>query len=181
MPLKIVFRYFFAFVIFLVSLILIWTTSVKTVEVFNAPHVKATSTQLSSTSAQEFCLIGNNQKPDQKLFITIPNQGYVATISCIHYMDSLCTDQDNQHQFRKINSIKIINYKSNQYIQHIDFTNTQTLQKKSFDFTEQQIADFYTADTEKLKFQLIPLFFFSLFAIYVSVRILRNFKTFLNK
>lgn len=181
MPLKIAFRYFFAFIIFLISLILIWTTSVKTAEVFTAHQVQPQSSQLKSTTAQEFRLVSNNQKPDQKVFITIPNQGYIVAVSCLHYMTSLCTDPNNQHQFRKINSIQIINYNAHQYIQNIDFTNTQTLQNETFHFTESEIAKFYAADIEKLKFQLIPLFFFSLFAMYVSIRILRNFKTFLNK
>ncbi|WP_111859878.1 hypothetical protein [Acinetobacter sp. CFCC 10889] len=181
MRFKIIFRYFFATLIFIVSALLIWTTVVKTYEAFTAHQVQAQFTHLASTTNKEFRLVSNNQKPDQKIFITIPNQGYIFTISCEHYMNSLCTDADNQHYFRQIKAIDLIHYRSHHYIQNISYQNTQSLENKHFHFDQQQITAFYAKDIESLKFQLILLWFFSLFAIYVCIRILRDFQTFLNK
>ncbi|WP_173910258.1 hypothetical protein [Acinetobacter sp. Marseille-Q1618] len=181
MRFKVVFRYFLATLIFLISVVLIWTTLVKTYEVFTATQVQPKTTHLESTLDKEFRLVSNNQKPDQKIFITIPNQGYIFTISCEHYMTSLCTDLDNQHYFRQIKTLDLIHYRNHHYVQNISYQNTQSLENKSFHFNQKQIFEFYIADIEKLKYQLILLWFFSLFAIYVSTRILRNFPTFLNK
>lgn len=179
---KIVFRYFFATLIFLVSAILMWTTLVKSYEAWTAPKVQPQLTHLESTlNNKEFRLVSNNQKPDQKIFITVPNQGYIFTVSCEHYLNTLCKDQDNQHYFRLIKSLDLVHYQSHHYIQKIRYQNTQTLQNAEFAFTSQQINMFYAHDIKNMRYQLILLWFFSLFALYVSMRILRNFQAFLNK
>ncbi|MDM1756066.1 hypothetical protein HX127_00515 [Acinetobacter sp. 256-1] len=181
MRFKIIFRYFYAALIGIVSTLLIWTTLVKTYEAFTAHQVTPQYTHLASTPLKELRLVSNNQKPDEKIFITLPNQGYIFTISCEHYMNSLCTNADNQHYLRQIKTLDLVHYGKYHYIQNIKYQNTQNLETKSFHFDNQQIHQFYTTDIESLKFQLILLWFFSLFALYVCIRIVRDFQTFLNK
>ena len=181
MNVKITFRYIYAAIIFIISFMLLWTCIVKTQEFLQAQQVQPKKFSLSSNQTTEYRLLSNNQKPDQLLYVLIPNQGFIAKINCEHYLATLCTDQNNQTQFRRIDQIDLLAFKQHVYIQNIRYTNTQDLKPQSFQFTNPQIQAFYQVDIQQLKYQLFTLALFSLFALYVCFRMIRNFKSFLNK
>ena len=181
MKLKVLFRSFYALILVLISLMLIWTCIIKTVELLNTYNVKAKTTTLSSQPQIEYFLLSNNQKPDEKLFIVIPNQGYVTEVNCTHYLTTLCLDQDNQHQFRRVDAVTLQSYNSLNYIENITFTNTQNMQQSTLKFTAQDIQSFYKNDLAEWRNQIITLSLFAIFALYVCFRILKNFRQFLNK
>lgn len=181
MNVKTTFRYLYAVIILIITLMLVWTCIVKTQDYFQAKNIQAKAFSLSSNQQTEYRLLSDNQKTQKRLYVIIPNQGFIAKINCEHYLSTLCTDQDNQNQFRKINQIDLLAFKQHVYIQNIQYINTQNAQSKSFQFSQQQIQDFYQSDLETLKYQLFTLMLFSVFALYVCFRILRNFKSFLQK
>lgn len=181
MTLKMLFRCFYAFVLILITAMLIWTCVIKTLELTHIKNTADNVTTFASNTQTEYRLLSNNKKPDQKILITIPNQGYIAEINCEHYLNTLCTDADNQHPFRKINKITLQNYGNKSYIQDISYTNTQDMQQKSFQFKQVDIQSFRALDKTTLIHQIISLCLFALFAIYVCFRILKDFRRFLNK
>lgn len=181
MNIKTSFRYIYATIIFIITIMLVWTCIVKTQDYFQAQHVQAKPFSLSSNEKTEYRLLSDNQKTKKLLYVIIPNQGFIAKINCEHYLTTLCTDQDNQTQFRKINQVDLLAFKQHVYIQNINYTHTQNTQRKSFNFTSEEIQSFYQADIETLKYQLFTLVLFSFFALYVCFRILRNFRSFLQK
>ena len=67
------------------------------------------------------------------------------------------------------------------YIQDITYTNTQNMQQDTVKFSAQDIQSFHKADLIVLRNQIITLSLFTLFALYVCFRILRDFRKFLNK
>ena len=85
---KTVFRLCFATSIFLITLALVWTCIVKTLEIKNATQALAQAQQfeLKSTTAKPLVLVTNNQKPDESVFILVANQGFIAKMSCEHYV-----------------------------------------------------------------------------------------------
>lgn len=181
MNIKIIFRSGLAIVIVLISLMLLWTCVVKIKEILDAPSAQATTFQLKSDAQQQYRLVSHRDRPDQKIFITLPNQTSVMTIPCTHYLNNICTIQDDQQFFRVIQQIELQNFKNHIYIKNVSFTHSQTLNTRSIQYTDQQIHDFYLADIENLKYQVFSLILFTLFALYASFRILRNFKQFLHK
>ncbi|OTG81041.1 hypothetical protein [Acinetobacter sp. ANC 4648] len=181
MNIKTVFRSFYAAIIFIITLILIWTSIVKAQEVLQANHVQPRSFSLQSNEKIEYRLSSQRSKSDQNIYVHIPNQGYIVKISCAHYLQDICTDVDNQNQSRKILNLDLVAYKHNVYIKNLKYINTETMQQKAIQYTEQQIRDFYNTDIQNLKYQLFSMVLFSLFALYVSFRVLRNFKSFLAK
>ena len=160
---------------------LIWTCVVKTLEFTHSSNNPDHILTLSSNAQTEYRLLSNNQKPDEKLWIVIKNQGYIVTLNCQHYLKTLCTDQDNQHPFRKIDHVTLQRFNDKYYIQDITYTNTQNMQQNTVKFSVQDIQSFHQADLITLRNQIITLSLFALFALYVCFRILRDFRKFLNK
>lgn len=181
MTFKMLFRCFYAFVLILITAMLIWTCVVKTLEFTRSNTIPDQSSTFSSNNQIEYRLLSNNQKPDEKLWIVIKNQGYIAKLNCQHYLKTLCTDQDNQHPFRKIDHVTLQRFNDKYYIQDITYTNTQNMQQDTVKFSAQDIQSFHKADLIILRNQIITLSLFALFALYVCFRILRDFRKFLNK
>ncbi|WP_086203021.1 hypothetical protein [Acinetobacter silvestris] len=165
----------------MITLILIWTSIVKAQEILHAQDVAPRFFNIQSNEKVEYRLSSHRAKPDQNIYVHIPNQGYIVKISCVHYLQDICTEADNQNQFRKILNMDLVAYKNNIYIKNLKYINTQNMQQKAIQYTDQQIHDFYHTDTQNLQYQLFSMVLFSLFAVYVSFRVLRNFKSFLTK
>lgn len=181
MTFKMLFRCFYAFVLILITTMLIWTCVVKTLELTRSSNTPDHVSTFSSNTQTEYRLLSNNQKPDKKLWIVIKNQGYIAELNCEHYLKTLCTDQDNQHPFRRIDHVTVQRFNDKYYIQEMSYTNTQNMQQNTVKFSAQDIRSFHQADLITLRNQIITLSLFALFALYVCYRILRDFRKFLNK
>lgn len=180
---KTIFRLCFAVSIFLITLALVWTCVVKTLEIRNASQALAQAKQfeLKSTTAKPLVLVTNNQKPDEAVFILVANQGFIAKMSCEHYAQDLCTDADNQSHRRQIDFLDLKQIGQQYYIQHIQFHDSQTQKVSRFKYSDEQIQAFFQQDVQQLKYIVFGVGLFALIALYVSFRIIRNFKQFLQK
>ncbi|MGY5392218.1 hypothetical protein [Acinetobacter sp. NigerLNRRAM0016] len=180
---KTVFRLCFAASIFLITLALVWTCIVKTLEIKNATQAlsQAQQFELKSTAAKPLVLVTNNQKPDESVFILVANQGFIAKMSCEHYAQDLCTDAENQSHRRQIDVLGLKQIGQQHYIQHIQLHDSQTQKVSRFAYSDAQIQAFFQQDIQQLKYVVFGIAIFALIALYVSFRILRNFKQFLRK
>lgn len=174
---------FFALIIFLTTCALFLTCFAKTKEILYAEQTfaQAQSFKMNSKPDQILILLSNNKKPDDHIYVHVANQGYIAKLSCEHYLAELCIDDYNEQHTRQIQSIELLKAGQFNYIQHVSYLDTRTQQLKTFRYTPEQIQQFYQADITNLKYIVFGVLLFALIALYVSVRILRNFKQFLEK
>lgn len=180
---KTIFRLCLAACIFLITLALLWTCVVKTLEIRNATQemAQAKTFELRSTAEKPLVLVSNNQKPDEALFILVANQGFISKINCEHYAQELCTDADNQSHRRQIDHLLLKQIGAQHYIQRIQFHDSQTQKVSNFDYSDAELQAFFEQDVQQLKYTVFGIAIFALIALYVSFRILRNFKQFLHK
>lgn len=179
---QLVFRICFAAVIFTVTAALILTGFAKSSEIFHAAQnfEQAKKIHLQSTAQQQFALLSNNKKPDEAVYVVIAQNGYIAKSSCSHYPE-ICLDQYNQQQTRQIQTIDLLHAGNFHYIEKVSFTDSRTQQRHTFSYTPEQIQQFYQADVSSLKYATFGIGLFALAAVFVSFRILRNFKKFIRK
>lgn len=179
---KLIFRICFAAVIFIVTIALILTCLSKSNEILQAKQTfaQAEKVHLQSSVQEQLVLLSNNQKPDEAVYIALAQKGYLAKSSCAHYPE-ICLDQYNQQQTRQIQSIDLVHAGNFHYIQHVDYTDSRTQQRQTLHYSSEQIQQFYEADISNLKYVVFGVGLFALAALYVSIRILRNFKKFINK
>ena len=102
-------------------------------------------------------------------------------MSCEHYAQDLCIDAENQTHRRQIDTLGLKKIGQQHYIQHIQFHDSQTQKVSRFNYTDAQIQTFFQQDIQQLKYVVFGIAIFALIALYVSFRILRNFKQFLRK
>ena len=180
---KTVFRLFFAGVIFLITAALIWTCISKTQEILQAEthYQKAKTISLDSTAQEQLVLVSNNKSPDNAIFIVVANNGFIAKINCEHYLSDICLDDYNQSHTRQIQHIELLQTRQLSYIKNVTFTDSRNKKQITLSYNENQLKQFYQHDISGLKFIVFGVALFALAAIYVSIRILRNFKSFLNK
>lgn len=178
---KIIFRLCFAAVIFMVTLSLFLTCFAKFQEILKAEqhYQQATHLPLKSSPDQQYVLVSNNQKPDQAIFILIAGNGYIAKVQCEHY-SALCSDNYNQSHTRQIQHIDLIKIGNLFYIEKLQFNDSRTGQITSLDYSKQEVQQFYQNDINNLKYIVFTIALFALAALFVSVKILKNFRRFLN-
>ena len=143
---------FFALIIFLTTFALFLTCFAKTKEILQAEQTFA--------SAQSF---------------------KIAKFSCNHYLTDICVDDYNEQHTRQIQSIELLKAGQFNYIQQVSYLDTRTQDVKTLRYTPEQIQQFYRADMSNLKYVVFGVLLFACIALYVSVRIARNFKQFLNR
>ncbi|RFS27756.1 hypothetical protein DYI81_15320 [Acinetobacter sp. SWAC5] len=179
---KTVFRMCFAAVIFFITISLVWTCISKLNEIRLADQTfqNAQTIHLVSTKKEQLVLISNNQKPDPAIYIAIAQNGYIAKISCEHYAN-ICTDQYNQQQTRQIHQVDLLKVGYNFYIHQVKYTDSRTQHSQEFKYDQAQIQQAYQQDINNLKYTVFGIGLFSCAALFVSFRILVNFKKFLNK
>ncbi len=180
---KTVFRLFFAAVIFIITAALILTCYSKTQEILRAEHYfsQAKTISLDSTPKEQLVLVSNNESPDRAIFIMLANNGYLAKMNCENYAQDICLDEFNQQHTRQIQHLDLLKIGQFQYIQNVSFTNSRTGQKKQLRYSDAQLKQFYQNDISGLKYTVFGMALFAFAALYVSYRIVRNFKSFLNK
>ncbi|ANF81342.1 hypothetical protein A3K93_03445 [Acinetobacter sp. NCu2D-2] len=176
------FRLFLALIIFTVTLSLVLTCFTKLNEIIKADqyYQDAKTLSLQSQNDRQFVLVSNNKKSDQAIFILLANQGYVSKVSCEHYAQ-LCLDEDNQTHTRQIQSIDLIKIGQQHYIQKLSYVDSRNGQAKNFEYSQSEIHQFYQQDVSNLKYIIFAIALFAIAALYVSFRILRNFKQFLGR
>lgn len=179
---KTIFRLCFASVIFLVTLSLCFTSFAKIQEILQAEqhYQQATSIPLKSTASEQYVLVSNNQRPDNAIFILIAGNGYVAKINCEHY-STLCSDDYNQSHTRQIQNIDLIKAGNLFYIEKIQFRDSRASKETTLKYSKQDIQQFYQNDISNLKYTVFAITLFALAALFVSIKILRNFRRFLYK
>ena len=179
---KLIFRACFAAVIFLVTGALVLTCFAKAQEIFQAQQNlnNAKTIELKSTPAEQLVLLSNTNKPDPAVYIAIAQNGYVAKSACAHY-PQICTGAYNQQHTRMISSTELIHAGNFFYISKVSFSDSRTQQIQTLQYTPAQIEQFYASDISSLKYTLCGIALFALAALYVSIRILRNFKKFMSK
>lgn len=180
---KTIFRLFFATVIFLITFALFFSSYTKIKEIFQADqafqHAKLIS--LKSTPQEQLVLVSNNKHPDKSIYILIANNGYIAKVRCEHYLQDICTDINNQSHTRQIIQVDLLNIQQQHYIQHIQYRDSLTQKQQQWTYSKEQIQQFYQVDITSLKYNVFSMILFALAALYVSIRIIRNFKTFLSR
>lgn len=179
---KLIFRACFAAVIFTVTAALLLTCFSKAYEIAQAQQnfAQAKKTHLQSTAQEQLVLLSNNQKPDQAVYVAIAQNGYIAKAACQHYPE-ICLDEYNQQQTRQVQNIDLIKAGNFHYIQNVQYTDSRTQRSQRLSYTPEQIQQFYLQDVADLKYVVFGVGLFALAALFVSFRILRNFKKFLNK
>lgn len=177
-----VFRLFFAAVIFIVTLSLFVTCFAKLYEILQADsnYAQAQHISLISNEKEQFVLVSNNQKPDHAIFVLIAGNGYVAKISCDHYV-KLCTDEDNTTHTRQIQNMNLFKAGQHTYIKNVSFIDSRTKQKTELAFNANEIQQFYKNDISNLKYVIFGIGLFALAALYVSLKILKNFRRFIGR
>lgn len=177
-----VFRLFFATVIFVVTLSLFATCFAKLYEILKADenYAQAQHISLISNKQEQFVLVSNNQKPDNAIFVLIAGNGYIAKISCDHYT-KLCSDDDNTSHTRQIQSINLFKAGQHTYIKNVSFVDSRTQQQTEVEFSTNEIQQFYKNDISNLKYVIFGIGLFALAALYVSLKILKNFRRFIGK
>lgn len=179
---KTIFRMCFATVIFIITISLVWTCISKLNEIRLADQSfqNAQTIHLVSTVKEQLVLISNNQKPDPAVYIAIAQNGYIAKMSCTHY-PNICTEQYNQQQTRLIQQVDLLKVGHNFYINQVKYTDSRTQQSQQLKYDQLQIQQAYQQDVSNLKYTVFGIGLFASAAVFVSFRILRNFKKFLNK
>ncbi|TCB50376.1 hypothetical protein E0H80_08735 [Acinetobacter sp. ANC 4779] len=180
---KTLFRLFFAVVIFLITLALFFSTYSKSKEILQADQhfQQAKHISLKSTAQEQLVLVSNNKRPDQAIFILIAQNGYIAKLSCEHYLQDICTDEYNQLHTRQIQQLDLLKVGQQHYIENITYQDSRSKKQQQWSYSKQQIQQFYQADIASLKYIVFSMVLFALAALYVSIRILRNFKKFLTR
>jgi len=180
---KTIFRMFFALIIFLTTFALFLTCFAKTKEILQAEQTfaSAQSFKMNSRPNQTLVLLSNNKAPDDHIYLHVANQGYIAKLSCNHYLTDICVDDYNEQHTRQIQSIELLKAGQFNYIQQVSYLDTRTQDVKTLRYTPEQIQQFYRADMSNLKYVVFGVLLFACIALYVSVRIARNFKQFLNR
>ena len=133
-----------------------------------------------SSAKAQYVLVSNNQRPDNALFILIAGNGYVAKISCEHYA-ALCTDDYNQSHTRQIQNVNLVKVRNYFYIENIQFQDSRTGQITKLSYSINELKQFYNNDISNLKYILFAISLFALAALFVSIKILKNFSRFLEK
>lgn len=179
---KTVFRICFAGVIFIVTFALFLTCFAKFQEILHADreYANAQTVQLKSEADKKFVLVSNNQNPDNAIFLQLAGQGYIAKIKCQHYA-LLCTDEMNQSHTRQIQDIELLKVGTHWYIQNVTYRDSRTLQQQQFEYTPAEVKQFYDNDISHLKYVIFGVALFAFAALFVSVKIIKNFRRFLNK
>ncbi|RZJ23923.1 MULTISPECIES: hypothetical protein [unclassified Acinetobacter] len=179
---KTIFRLFFAGIIFLITLALFLSIFSKSREILQADQAfqQAEQISLTSTPNKQLVLVSNNQRPDQAIYIVIAQNGYIAQLRCEHYLNDICTDEYNQSHTRQIQQLELLKIGQYQYIQQVSYQDSRTQKRQQWSYSKQQIQQFYQADISDLKYSLFSMALFALAALYVSIRIIRNFKKFIN-
>ncbi|NNH77268.1 hypothetical protein HLH17_06155 [Acinetobacter sp. ANC 5380] len=178
---KTIFRLFFAVVIFLITLALFFSAYSKSKEILQADQQfqQAKHISLKSTDQEQLVLVSNNKRPDQAIFILIAQNGYIAKLNCEHYLQDICTDEYNQLHTRQIQQLDLLKVGQQHYIENIRYQDSRTQKQQQWTYSTQQIQQFYQADIASLKYIVFSIVLFALAALYVSIRIIRNFKKFL--
>ena len=178
---KTIFRLFFAVVIFLITLALFFSAYSKSKEILQADQQfqQAKHISLKSTDQEQLVLVSNNKRPDQAIFILIAQNGYIAKLNCEHYLQDICTDEYNQLHTRQIQQLDLLKVGQQHYIENIRYQDSRTQKQQQWSYSTQQIQQFYQADIASLKYIVFSIVLFALAALYVSIRIIRNFKQFL--
>ena len=78
-------------------------------------------------------------------------------------------------------SLDLIKAGNFHYIQNVQYTDSRTQRSQRLSYTPEQIQQFYLQDIADLKYAVFGVGLFALAALFVSFRILRNFRKFLNK
>lgn len=179
---KTLFRLFFAGVIFLITVALFLSIFSKSQEILNADQQfqQAKQISLKSTPSEQLVLVSNNQRPDQAIYIVITNNGYIAKLSCEHYLQDICTDAYNQQHTRQIKQLELLKIGQQHYIQQVSYQDSRTQKQQQWSYSKPQIQQFYQADISSLKYSLLSIALFACAALYVSIRIIRNFKKFIH-
>ncbi|GAA5557315.1 hypothetical protein Asch01_02038 [Acinetobacter schindleri] len=179
---KLVFRLFLATVIFLVTLALCFTCFAKIQEIMQAEqhYQQGKSLSLTSSPDQQYVLLSNNQKPDHAIFVLIAGNGYISKSSCTHYT-VLCSDDFNQSHTRQIDQVKLFKAGEFSYIQQVKYKDSRTGQVSEFSYSANEIQQFYQQDIAGLKYVVFGISLFALAALFVSFKLIRNFRRFLNK
>ena len=68
-----------------------------------------------------------------------------------------------------------------QSLQKVNYQDSLTQQQQQWSYSKAQIRDFYQADILTLKYIVFSILLFALAALYVCIRIIKNFKTFLTR
>ena len=180
---KTIFRLFFAVVIFLITLALFFSAYSKSKEILQADQQfqQAKHISLKSTAQEQLVLVSNNKRPDQAIFILIAQNGYIAKLNCEHYLQDICTDEYNQLHTRQIQQLDLLKVGQQHYIENIRYQDSRTQKQQQWSYSTQQIQQFYQADIASLKYIVFSIVLFALAALYVSIRIIRNFKKFLTR
>lgn len=180
---KTIFRLFFAVVIFLITLALFFSAYSKSKEILQADQQfqQAKHISLKSTDQEQLVLVSNNKRPDQAIFILIAQNGYIAKLNCEHYLQDICTDEYNQLHTRQIQQLDLLKVGQQHYIENIRYQDSHTQKQQQWTYSTQQIQQFYQADIASLKYIVFSIVLFALAALYVSIRIIRNFKKFLTR
>ncbi|MFD1438443.1 hypothetical protein [Acinetobacter terrae] len=180
---KTIFRLFFAVVIFLITLALFFSAYSKSKEILQADQQfqQAKHISLKSTDQEQLVLVSNNKRPDQAIFILIAQNGYIAKLNCEHYLQDICTDEYNQLHTRQIQQLDLLKVGQQHYIENIRYQDSRTQKQQQWSYSTQQIQQFYQADIARLKYIVFSIVLFALAALYVSIRIIRNFKKFLTR
>ncbi len=179
---KTIFRLFFAGIIFLITLTLFLSIFSKSREIIKADQAFQYATQISlkSTPDKQLVLVSNNQRPDQAIYIVIAQNGYITKLNCQHYLQDICTDEYNQSHTRQIQQLELLKIGQQFYIQQINYKNSLTQKQQQWSYSKPQIEQFYQTDISDLKYHLFSMALFALAALYVSIRIIRNFKQFIH-
>jgi hypothetical protein len=180
---KTVFRYCFALVILLITAALVLTCATKTYEFFTADqYLKSQSSKkFESSEKEQFVLVSNNQKPDNSLYVVIANNGYLVKLNCDHYKSDLCVDEYNKTHTRLISDITMTKIGNYNYISNVNFKDSRTQKTSNYSYSAQSIEQFYKADISNLKFTILGIALFAFAALFVSFRIMKNFKKFVSK
>lgn len=179
---KTIFRFCFALVIFMVTLSLCITCVSKIQEIMHADQAyqQAKSFRLVSTPEQQYVLVSDNQKPNNAVFVLIAGNGYISKTSCEHYA-KLCSDEINQSHTRQIENIHLFRVAHHTYIEQVQWRDSRTGQVTQLEYSKNEIQQFYQNDISNLKYTVFGIALFTLAALYVSVKLLRNFRRFLTK
>lgn len=180
---KTVFRICLASIIFFITAALVFTLAVKIQDIVQADEnfSKKQSFSLTSSEKEQFVLVSNNQNPDNAIFIVIANNGYLAKINCDHYSTDICIDDYNKSHTRQISQAKLVKAGQWFYIQNVAYRDSRSGKTAEFNYNDAQIQQFYKNDVSGLKYTIFGIGLFSAIAVYVSIRILRDFRRFLVK
>jgi hypothetical protein len=180
---KTVFRLFFALLIFILTLALFLSVFSKGKDIFSAEQSfqQAKLISLKSTSNKQLVLVSNNQRPDQAIFILIAHNGFIRKLNCTHYLKDICTDEYNQLHTRQVSQIDLFKVGQYFYIQQLNYQDSRTQKQQHLQYSKAQIQQFYQHDISNLKDIVFSVLLFAFAALFVSIKIIRNFKTFLSR